>query len=171
MKTSNVIDLNPVELGAPKTARSVLKDKLGLSASLPEVLGAVAVSIGVLAAAGFGIGAAINYGQDSTAKGILESVKSAQVLHQSKDANALFAPDLDTLLDAAATGGTAALTGEPSQKHKLTAIDGGRDYCMTIESGGLSHALFYIKGSEGTVKGYNAASLPAGCTAPAPVTP
>jgi len=130
-------------LGETVTPAAVLSDKRGLSASLPEVLGAVGISILVLGLAGFGIGAGINFAQDSGAKSTLESVNAAQILHQTK--NNTFGG-----LDDLTAGDSPALSSTPDNVGIHTSQD-GRNYCAIIESGSMSHTKFWITSKDGKV--------------------
>lgn len=169
MKTSKLSKmLAPVGLGDSKSAKDLLADKQGLSASLPEVLGAIAIGIVVLGLAGFGIGAGVNYSQDSGAKQVLESVKSAQVLHQSKTGGFGSLEELTT-----ATGGaTPALTVKPDNIALATTAD-KRNYCAVIESGSMGHTKFWITSASGKIleTAPAAGSLPTGLTCPTPPAP
>ena len=148
---------------APASARKVLGDKRGLSASLPEVLGAVAVSIAILAAAGFGIGAAINFGQDSSAKGVLDSISAAQTLHQSKTGGFGTLAELTT----AGTGGTPALTETPDNASIAVSTD-KRNFCAVIESGSMAHTKYWVTGKNGKIyEGTAPTAAVAGVTCPA----
>lgn len=130
------------ELVEPGPVRDVLQSRRGLSASLPEVLGAVGISILVLGLAGFGIGAGINFAQDSGARASLESVSAAEVLHQTKTG------DFGSL-DELTTGDSPALTSKPDNI-RLFLTDDRRDYCAAVESGSMSRKQFVI-GARGEV--------------------
>jgi len=124
-----------------KSIKSVLTDKHGLSASLPEVLGAVGISIFILAAAGFGIGAGVNFSQDATAKGTLDSVKAAQVLQHSKTGAY---GDVDALK----AGDSPALT-QTSDSLKIAASD--NNYCAAVKSGSITGTVFYLNAKTGEI--------------------
>jgi len=142
----------------PRTPATVLKDKRGLSASLPEVLGAVGISILVLGLAGFGIGAGINFANDSGAKSTLESVNSAQILHQTK--NNTFGT-----LEALTTGDSPALSSKPDNVAIAVSSD-GRNYCAVVESGSMSHTKFWITSKDGKVVEAAPDAAKAGVTCP-----
>lgn len=144
---------------------AILKEKRGLSASLPEVLGAVAISIGVLALVGFGIGAGVNYANDSGAKGSLESVKSAQILHQSKTGGF---GTIAELTDSTA-GATPALTSKPDNVAVSVSTD-KRNYCALVESKSMSHTKFWLTSSSGKVLDAAPTGLPTGLTCPTAAT-
>lgn len=130
--------------GASRPTREILQSKRGLSASLPEVLGAVGISILVLGLAGFGIGAGINFAQDSGARSTLESVSAAEILHQTKTG------DFGTLDDLVA-GDSPALTSKPDNI-RLFLTDDRRDYCAAVESGSMGRNQFVIGARGGVVE-------------------
>lgn len=124
------------EFADPQTqtsAASVLRSKRGLSASLPEVLGAVGVGIAILAGVGFGIGAAVNYGNDSSAQGSLEAVKSAQLLYQGQTGTF-------GTLEQLTKGDPPALTSAGAVKVAATATN----YCATVKSTSMAGTQFWI---------------------------
>lgn len=127
----------------PRTPTAILKEKRGLSASLPEVLGAVGISILVLGLAGFGIGAGINFSQDSGAKSTLESVKSAQILQQTKT------NEFGDL--AALTSGEAPALSSKPDNVAIKTWDEGRNYCAFIESTSMSRTKYWITSKGGKV--------------------
>lgn len=131
-------------LAGPRKALAVLKDKKGLSASLPEVLGAVGIGILLLGLVGFGIGAGISFAQDSGAKGTLESVKSAQLLHQTKTEK--FTADVKSFTDT----NPPALSGDVSNL-KMTVSADGRNFCAGIESTSMAHTKFWINSKTGKI--------------------
>lgn len=140
--TSDVTeDLTITGLGGTQSAKAVLTNKLGLSASLPEVLGAIAIGIAVLVGAGFGIGAGVNYSQDSKAQSALESVKSAEVLYQSKNQSFGALTDLTT-------GDTPALTSTPKN---LAITATATNYCAVIKSGSMSGTVYYLTAKSGEI--------------------
>lgn len=152
----------PADLGGSLTPTAVLKDKRGISASLSEVLGAVAISIGVIALAAFGIGAGINYSQDSNAKATLDSIKSAQILHQSKTNG--FGD-----LAALTTGDAPALTSIPTNATIKLSTD-KRNYCALVESGSMAHTLFWITSKDGKIVEEAPTGLAGGLTCPTAVS-
>jgi len=125
-------------LGDQSSAAAVLTNKRGLSASLPEVLGAIGISLAVLATVGLGIGAAVNFGNDSSAKGALESVKSAQLLYQAEKGTF-------GTLEQLTAGDTPALTGAGSVKVSATATN----YCAVVKSTSMSAPTFWITAKSG----------------------
>jgi hypothetical protein len=129
------------DLAGPQSAQSVLANKRGLSASLPEVLGAVGISIAVLAGAAFGIGYGVNYSQDAKAKSVLDSVKSAQVSYQGKN-------DTFGTLAQLTTGDTPPLTDTPD--HFAIAAS-ATNYCAVIKSGSMSGPTFWITAKSGKI--------------------
>lgn len=149
-------DVTLTGLVGPRSAKSVLSNKLGLSASLPEVLGAVGVSVGILAAAAFGVGAAINFGMDSSAKGAIDSVKSAQVLYQSK--NATFGT-----VEQLTAGDTPPLTDKP-ESLKITVS--ATNYCGVIKSTSMMGTSYWITAKSGKVLDKAPTAAEAGVTCP-----
>lgn len=146
-----------------RTPSAVLKDKRGLSASLPEVLGAVGIGILVLGLAGFGIGAGINFSQDSGAKSTLESVKSAQILHQTQSNT------FGTLAEL--TGGESpALSTKPDNVNITVSAD-GRNYCAIVESGSMAHTKYWITSKDGKVVEAAPDAAAAGVACPTAVAP
>lgn len=122
---------------------AVLKEKRGLSASLPEVLGAVGISILLLGLVGFGIGAGITFSQDSGAKDTLNAVNSAQILHQTKTQTFGKLADL--------TGGdNPALKPAPTNVAVAVSTD-GRNYCAVVESTSMLRTKYWITGKDGIV--------------------
>ena len=153
-------------LAAPRKLITVLKDRRGLSASLPEVLGAVGIGILLLGLVGFGIGAGINFAQDSGAKAALESVKSAQLLHQSKT-------NTFGNLDALTKGDPPALAGTTDNMVIDVAPD-GRNYCALVESRSMLKTKYWIyakssKAVEATPTGQPPAAATVGMTCPTAV--
>lgn len=152
-------------LAAPRKALTVLKEKRGLSASLPEVLGAVGIGILLLGLVGFGIGAGINFAQDSGAKGALESVKSAQLLHQSKT-NAF--GSLEELTTADGTG-AAALSVKPDNVTITVSAD-KRNYCALVVSGSMGHTPFWVTAKTGKIVDKEPTAAEAGVACPKPAS-
>lgn len=145
------------EFGEPRSARSILADKRGLSTSIPESLGALGLGIVVLTLAGVGIGAAFNYGQDSGAQSTLDAVKSAQVLYQAKNS---------TYGDVAAltTGQDPALN--KTSPH-LAIAESTTDYCAAIKSDSMFPASYWITARNGQISTTKPTS--AGVTCPDPL--
>lgn len=110
--------------------RDLLRRKEGLSASIGEVIGAITISMIVLALSGFGITAGINYSHDSNAEAALQSVRSAQILHQTKT------DEYGTMSELRA-GEVPSLRAAPDGV-RLFVDDDGRNYCAMIESGSTS---------------------------------
>ncbi|MFF2053700.1 hypothetical protein ACFVU2_19005 [Leifsonia sp. NPDC058194] len=138
------------------SAKATLSDKRGLSASIPEILGAIAIGVVVLATTGFGIAAGYNYSQDSSAKSLLESVKSAQTLYQSKNQTFGALTDL--------TSGTpAALDGNPTNV-AITADT--TDYCAVSKSGSMGGTEYWITAKSGTIVTLQPTAAQAGVTCP-----
>lgn len=136
------------DLTSRRSLKDTLSNKDGISASLPEVLGAVGISIGILAAAAFGIGSAWNFGQDSTAQGTLESVKSAQLILQADTGKFGNKSGVET----ATSGGTKLLTTVPAEADlKVATSTDGRNYCASIKSMGMTSQVFYISSNDGKV--------------------
>lgn len=152
-------DLSPIDagLGETRSIKSVLKNKLGLSASLPEVLGALAIGIIVIGGGGFGIAAGVNYSNNSQAQSALESVKSAQTLQQSK------AGSFGTL-EALTTGDTPPLTTAPDNL-KIAAT--ATNYCAVIKSKSMTGDTYWITAKSGKVlKAAPAAAMLGDATCP-----
>lgn len=123
------------------SAKPTLSNKRGLSASIPEILGAIAIGVVVLATTGFGIAAGYNYSQDSSAQSLLDSVKSAQTLYQSK--NQTFGQLTDL------TSGTpAALDGSPTN---VAIAATATDYCAVSKSGSMGGTEYWITAKSGKV--------------------
>jgi hypothetical protein len=163
-KTHPEVTIRPElsEFGEARSALSTLKDKRGLSTSIPESLGALGLGIIVLATAGIGIGAAFNYGQDSSAKSTLDAVQSAQVLYQGKNA---------TYGDVAAltTGTDPAL---PKTQSHLNIVKSATDYCAAIKSDSMFPASYWVTARSGelfTTKAAAQAKVPTGMTCPDPL--
>lgn len=154
-----VIRTDLSEFGEPRSARSTLADKRGLSTSIAESLGSLGLGIVVLATAGIGIGAAYNYGQDSSAKSTLDAVKSAQVLYQAK--NSSFA-DV-----AALTGGTDPAL--PKGAASLNIVKTVTDYCAAIKSDSMFPASYWMTARSGQVLTAKPAVTAAGVTCPDPL--
>lgn len=133
-------------VGFLSRTRAAVSNKRGLSASLSEVLGAVGISVAVLALAGFGVGAAITFGQDSSAKSELESVKSAQVLYQSQHGSF---GTLEDLTKASDTAG-AALTSTPD-KFAIAVSPDGTNYCAVSTSGSMFAPSFWLTAKSGKI--------------------
>lgn len=155
-------------LAGPRKLITVLKDRSGLSASLPEVLGAIGIGILLLGLVGFGVGAGISFAQDSGAKSTLESIKSAQILHQTKTNSY---GTLDALTTATAAGATPALTAKPDNAVVKVSPD-GRNYCAFVESTSMMHTQYWLTSASGKVldKAPLAADLPTGLTCPTALT-
>jgi len=128
----------------PRTLTQVLKDKRALSASLPEVLGAIVISVIVLGLVGAGIGAGIAFAQDSGAKATLESVKSAQLLYQAKNGGVF--GDLDALT----AGEAPALTGDVANV-RIALSDDNRNYCAFAQSGSMFGTTYWLTAKTGTI--------------------
>ncbi|MET0886649.1 MAG: hypothetical protein ABWX92_09385 [Mycetocola sp.] len=124
------------ELGGRKSIKSVLSSKLGLSTSLPETLGALAIGVIVLGGIGFGIGAGYNYTQDSSAQSTLDVVKSGQALIQSKTGSFGDKADLTT-------GNPAAVTSDQG-KWDVAVSATGTNYCAASKSGSMDGLTYYI---------------------------
>lgn len=151
------------ELGEPLSARAVLADKRGLSTSLAESLGSLGLGVLVMAGIAVGIGAAYNYGQDSSAKSTLDSVKAAEVLHKAKTGSYANAELLTTGADPALTKSSADLVINANEK----------DYCAVVTSRSLGGPSFWLTGRDGkvyeTIDAANAAgTLPGKIACPAP---
>lgn len=159
-KTHPEVTIRPdlSEFGEPRSARSILADKRGLSTSIPESLGALGLGIVILATAGVGIGAAFNYGQDSSAQQTLDAVKAAQVLYQAKNT---------TYGDVAAltTGTDPALN--KTNPH-LNIVKSTTDYCAAIKSDSLFPASYWITARSGQVSTTKPAAT-GGVTCPDPL--
>lgn len=124
------------------TCRDLLRRKEGLSASIGEVIGAITISIIVLALSGFGISAGINYSHDSNAEAALQSVRSAQILHQTKT-------DAYGTMDELQAGEAPSLRSAPDGVRLFVDTD-GRDYCALVESGSMSRPQL-VNGPRGGV--------------------
>jgi hypothetical protein len=130
------------ELGGSQSVKSVLRSKRGLSTSLPETLGALAIGVIVLGGIGFGIGAGYNYTQDSNAQATLDVIKSGQALVQSKTGS--FAADKAALT----TGDPAAVTTDAGNwKVNGTATN----YCAISKSGSMSGTTYWMTAKSGKI--------------------
>lgn len=130
------------EFNEHQSMQAVLANKRGLSTSIAESLGALALGILVVTALALGLGAAYNYGQDSTAKASLDAVKSAQTLHQAKSGS--FGDK-----DALTTGDDPALT---KTSKSLAIVVGDRNYCAAVESGSMFKTKYWVTGKTGEIK-------------------
>lgn len=146
--------------GEPISTGSVLADKRGLSTSLSESLGSLALGILVIAGLAVGIGAAYNYGQDSSAKSNLDAVKSAQILHQGKTGT--FGD-----ISALSTGEDPALT---KTAPSLAVTVGDRNFCAAIESGSMFKTNYWLTSKTGEVLTTKPTPAEAGVTCPDPIT-
>lgn len=149
-------DLN--EFGGPRSLRSVLTDKRGLSTSVPEALGAIGLGIFVIGVGAVGLGAAWNFGQDSGAQTALEGVKGAQVLYQSK--NSAFGD-----VAALTTGQDPALKNAPTSL-AIAATD--KNYCAAVKSSGMFSPSYWITAKSGKVLNTKPDAATAGVTCPDP---
>jgi len=139
-----IVEPGPVRQvdGRSRRLGCLLSDKSGLSASIGEVIGAITISMVVLALSGFGIASGINYSQDSNAEAALQSVRSAQILHQTKT-------DEYGTMDELLAGDTPSLRNAPDGVH-LYVDEDGRNYCAFIESGSMSRPQF-LSGPRGGI--------------------
>lgn len=142
--------------------REALTSKRGISFSLTESLGSVGLWLLGAAVVGVGVGAAITFGQDSGAKGALDSVKSAQILQQSKTGKFGSKTDL-TKSDAT---NKAALTSDPSKIDIWVSAD-GQNYCAVSTSASVFAPSYWLTAKDGKVS--ETKPTEAGTTCPAPV--
>jgi hypothetical protein len=129
--------LETPELSMPATRRgfmSTLRDKKGLSTSISESLGALAMGVMVLALVGVGIGAGYNYSQDASAKSSLDAVQSAEVLHQARAG----AYGTDTQLTA---GADPAMSSLPAN---LKIAASTTNYCAVVKSGSMFPKTYWV---------------------------
>ncbi|ROR76114.1 hypothetical protein SAMN06295974_3738 [Plantibacter flavus] len=139
--TADMIEISDVNaLGATRTAKSVLGDKKGLSTSIPEALGAIVLGMILLGGAAFGVGAAINYGQDSGAESDLESVKAAQTLYQAKNATYGTKAQLTSGSDPAMAN---------SDKGSWDVAVTANNFCAISKSKGVSGTTYWITAKTG----------------------
>lgn len=129
------------DLGEPQSAQAVLTDKRGLSTSIAESLGSLGIGVLVLVGLAIGIGAAWNYGQDSSAKSTLDSVKSAEVLHKAKTGSYGTVADLTTGADPALTSA--------SENLKIAATE--TDYCAMVKSRSMTGPTFWMTAKTGKI--------------------
>lgn len=145
-------------IGEPLSARAVLTDKKGLSTSLSESLGALALGVLVLTGLAVGVGAAYNYGQDSSAKQTLDAVKSAQVLNQAR--TGAFGDVL-----ALTAGQDPALT---KTTPSLAIVKTDKDYCAAVKSGSMYSPSYWLTAKSGKVLETKPTATEAGVTCPDP---
>ncbi|MEO3931413.1 hypothetical protein WMO79_01180 [Micrococcaceae bacterium Sec7.4] len=147
------------EFGEPRSARSILADKRGLSTSIPESLGALGLGIVVLGTLAVGIGAAFNYGQDSGAQSTLDAVKSAQVLFQARNASYGDVPGLTTGQDPAL----------PKSNPHLAIAKNATDYCAAMKSDSMFPNSYWVTARTGTVTNTKPALAQSGVACPDPL--
>ncbi|WP_311245424.1 MULTISPECIES: hypothetical protein [unclassified Microbacterium] len=139
-------DFSEAPVGFLSRTRAAVSNKRGLSASLSEVLGAVGISVAVLALATVGVGAAITFGQNSSAQTELESIKSAQVLYQSTHGSFGTLEQLTTATDTSA----AALTTLPD-KVAIVLSDDLTNYCAVSTSASMFAPSYWMTAKSGKV--------------------
>ncbi|MFJ2662649.1 hypothetical protein [Arthrobacter koreensis] len=144
------------DLGEPQSAHALLTDKRGLSTSIAESLGSIGLGVLLLVGLTVGIGAAWNYGQDSTAKSTLDSVKSAQVLQKAKTGSY---GTVENLTD----GADPALTSV-SDDLKITASE--TDYCAVVKSRSMTGPTYWMTAKTGKVLDAAPSAAEAGVTCP-----
>jgi hypothetical protein len=144
-------------LGGRQSIKSVLTNKRGISASLPEVIGAVTISVILIGGSAFGLAAGYNASQDADAKSTLNAVKSAQVLNQSKTEGYGTFEELTT-------GEDPALTANPD---KLKIEASTTNYCAVVKSGSMFGATYWMTAKSGKVLEKAPTAAEAGVTCPA----
>lgn len=144
--------------GDPLSAREVLADKRGVSTSISESLGSIGLGVAVMTLLAVSIGAAWNYGMDSSAKSTLDSVKSAQVLYKAKTGSY---GDVSKLT----TGQDAALS-KSSDELKIAADD--KNYCAAIESTSMFSPSYWVTAKSGELLSEKPTTEAAGIACPDP---
>ena len=143
------------QLSGARSTRAVLSNKRGISTSITESLGGITIGILVMAAAGVGVAAAYNIGQDSTAKSALDAISPAQTIVQNRTGS--FGD-----LAALTTGVDPAMTGTPA----FLAINAtATNYCAVIKSKSMFPKTYWITAKSGKV--LDAAPTETGNTCPA----
>jgi hypothetical protein len=135
-------EFTPGALSERPSTLQTLRSKAGLSANLPEVLGALAIGILVIGG-GVGIAAGINYSRDAQAKSTLKSIATAETLVQSKT-------DSFGSLDDLTSGDTPALAEKPdATTTKIAQTD--TNYCAVIKSKSMTGPTYWITAKDGAV--------------------
>jgi hypothetical protein len=153
------IRLELSEFGGARSVRSTLADKRGLSTSIAESLGSLGLGIVVMAVAAVGIGAAFNYGQDSSAQSTLDGVKSAQVLYKAKNNTFGDAPGLTTGQDPALN---------KTSPH-LNIVNSTTDYCAAMKSDSMFPNTYWMTARTGQVTTTKPTLAQSGVTCPDPL--
>lgn len=134
-------EFTPQALGE-KSILQTLRSKAGLSANLPEVLGALAIGILVIGG-GVGIAAGINYSRDSQAQSTLKSIATAETLIQSKT-------EKFGSLDDLTAGDSPALAEKPDATvTKIAQTDS--NYCAVIKSKSMAGPTYWITAKNNAV--------------------
>ena len=148
----------PDESTEPLSARSVLADKRGISTSITESLGAIAMGIAAMVGITVAIGFAINYAQDSSAKSTLDAVKSAEILHKSKTGSY---GDQNMLT----TGQEPALS---KSSEDLMIVADEKNYCAAIESSSMFSPSYWVTSKSGELLEEKPTTEAAGIACPDP---
>lgn len=154
--TSVPTDISPVDFSGSLSPKGILLNKDGISASLTEVLGAVGISIGIMAAAAFGIGAGINFSQDGKAKSSLNAISAAETLYKSNN-------DTYGDIDALTSGDAPALT-QKTDKMKITVSD--TNYCAVVKSTSMTGGSFWVTAKSDAILKEAPTAAEAGVTCP-----
>lgn len=144
------------DLGGPQSVKAVLSNKRGLSTSIVESLGALAIGVVVLGGIGFAVGAGYNYAQDSTAQASLETVKAAQVLYQSKNQT------FGTLAELTAAP-DPALTDTPD---RMAIAATATNYCAYVKSSSMFEKEYWLTAKSGKLLEVAPTEVEAGVACP-----
>lgn len=106
---------------------SVLRNKDGIEVSIPNIIVAIIISLVVIASVVAGVVFLIPFAQNSSAKGDLQTVQSAEQIYYAQAAPPVY-------------GGTAqlvekkALVASPTKKVAINVSADGQSYCAGIVS-------------------------------------